>query len=92
MKNLQEIKDTYAKEQGYEDWEDLRIELYGDARQLRIEEFMDEICIRTQKAYGETIKESVSTFIESDLTVNDIFIDDYVNIISKITNPENLIR
>ena len=90
MKNLQEIKDTYAIEHGYEDWVELVIinELQSD----RLDKHWTEICIRAQKAYGETIKESVSTFIESDLTVNDIFIDDYVNIISKITNPENLIQ
>lgn len=90
MKTLLEIKNNYAQEQGYEDWKGLQ----SDCRHLsgKMESHMDKICIRAQKAYGEKIKESVSTFIESDLTVNDIFIDDYVNIISKITNPENLIR
>lgn len=90
MKTLQEIKNTYAIEQGYEDWEHLLRKNYWNDGDIELH--MDEICIRAQKAYGEKIKESVSTFIESDLTVNDIFIDDYVNIISKITNPENLIR
>lgn len=88
MGTLLDIKNTYAQEQGYEDWEQLNM-LSG---RKEINEHIDEICIRAQKAYGETIKESVSTFIKSDLTVNDIFIDDYVNIIIKITNPENLIR
>lgn len=88
--NLTDIKNTYAQEQGYEDWVDLAI--YHELKADRLDKHWQEICIRAQKAYGEKIKESVSIFIESDLTVNDIFIDDYVNIISKITNPENLIR
>lgn len=88
--NLTDIKNTYAQEQGYEDWVDLAI--YHELKADRLDKHWQEICIRAQKAYGEKIKESVSIFIESDLTVNDIFIDDYVNIISKITNPENLIK
>ena len=86
---IKTLKNTYAKEQGYEDWRELQ---FHSRNPREIESYMNEICIRAQKAYGEKIKESVSIFIESDLTVNDIFIDDYVNIISKITNPENLIR
>ena len=86
--NLQTIKDTYAKEQGYEGWEDLRIEFYGDARPLRIEEFMNEICIRAQKAALEKAAENGVAYKAA-----------YPNNTSKavvekdsITNPENLIR
>ncbi|QNS40172.1 hypothetical protein H0S70_07095 [Chryseobacterium manosquense] len=88
MKTLQEIKNNYAQEHGCKDWQDLIMKTWSDDV---MEKYYDEICIRAQKEYGEKIKESVSIFIESDLTVDDIFIDDYVNIISKITDPENLI-
>lgn len=86
MKNLQEIKDTYAQEQGYEDWEDLRIEFYGDARPLRIEEFMDEICIRSQKAALEKAADN-SWINGSEFSRCGCEIDS-----TSITNPKNLIR
>ena len=76
MKTLLEIKNNYAQEQGYDDWDDLRIEFYGDARPLRIEEFMDEICIRAQKVALEKAAE---------------YFDMYWNK-SVITNEENLVR
>ena len=88
--DLQTLKNNYAQEHGYEDWADLAI--HHELKADRLDQHWTEICIRAQKEYGEKIKESVSIFIESDLTVDDIFIDDYVNIISKITDPENLIQ
>lgn len=88
--SLSKLKNHYAKEQGYEDWTELVI--FNELNADKLDRHCTAICILAQKAYGEKIKESVSIFIESDLTVNDIFIDDYVNIISKITNPKNLIR
>ena len=91
MKTLETIKNTFAQEQGYEDWADLyrRAGYYDETNFFKHE---DAVFILAQKAALENIKKNVSEFIESDLTVDDIFIDDYVNIISKITNPENLIR
>lgn len=65
MKTLQEIKNNYAQEHGYEDWEGLRIEFYGDARPLRIEGFMDEICIRAQKVALENAAESRNKFFRT---------------------------
>ena len=74
--DLQTLKDTYAQEQGYEDWKELREELYGNVPELRIEEYMNEICIRAQKAALEKAAE---------------YFDMYWNK-SAITNPDNLIR
>ena len=47
MKNLQEIKNTYAIEQGYEDWVDLAI--HHDLKADRLDQHWTEICIRAQK-------------------------------------------
>ena len=69
--DLQTLKNNYAQEQGYEDWRELQE--FHSRNPREIESHMNEICIRAQKAYGDKIKESVSIFIESDLTVNDIF-------------------
>ena len=88
MKNLQEIKDTYAQEQGYEDWKELREELYGNVPELRIEKYMDEICIRSQKEALEKAAENVKMGYTS------IFSNDMKLVVDRtsITNPENLIR
>ena len=88
MKNLQEIKDTYAQEQGYEDWKELREELYGNVPELRIEKYMDEICIRAQKVALEKAAENVKMGYTS------IFSNDMKLVVDRtsITNEENLIR
>lgn len=87
MKNLQEIKNTYAIEQGYEDWTGLRDENanYG----YDMEMHMDEICIRAQKLALEKAAKNVDsdyTFAYSSER------NRYDEVISSITNPENLIR
>ena len=82
--DLQTLKNNYAQEQGYTDWNDLRIEFYGDARVLRIEEFMNEICIRAQKVALEKAAENAK--IEMDLQTYWYFVNK-----ESITDPENLI-
>ena len=87
--DLQTLKNNYAQEQGYEDWKELREELYGNVPELRIEEYMDEICIRAQKAALENAAENVDsedTFAYS----SERNMYDYVE--KSITDPENLIQ
>ena len=62
---LQEIKDTYAKEQGYEDWKELMEELYGNVPELRIEKYMDEICICAQKEALEKASENATMLFDA---------------------------
>ena len=93
METLETLKNNYAQEQGYEDWEELRRELYGDMPKLRIEEYYDEICIRAQKAALKKVKERLERKIEltSEMGMereNWAFSQSY----RIITNPENLIR
>lgn len=56
MKSLQEIKNTYAIEQGFPDWEGLQC----DCQHLcgEMEDHMDEICIRAQKAADNELIEN----------------------------------
>ena len=79
--NLETIKNTYAQEKGYEDWKELREELYGYMTELRIEAYMDEICIRTQKLALEKAAENVWNNGGEDVE----------KICPSITNAENLI-
>ena len=86
--NLQTIKDNYAQEQGYDDWEQLDI-LSG---QEEITKHIDEICIRAQKAALEKAAERLERKIElpSEMGIgkkNWVFAQSYII----ITNPENLI-
>lgn len=80
MKTLQEIRENYAKENGFADWEQLDM-LAG---RQEINEHIDEICIRAQK---EALEKASDNLMYK--TVNDRFavIDR-----TSITNPENLIR
>lgn len=83
MKTLQEIKDKYAIEQGYKDWESIR-----NKPGYVVESHMDEICIRAQKEALEKAAENVKMGYTS------IFSDDMKLVVDRrsITNPENLIR
>lgn len=85
MKTLETLKNTYAKEQGYEDWKELRKELYGDMPELRIEAYMDEICIRAQKEALENAEDNACNSLE-------LYNYEYETLSKAITNPENLIR
>ena len=99
MKNLQEIKDTYAQEQGYEDWKELREELYGNVPELRIEKYMDEICIRAQKAAlekaaGKSEVQHHNTRTGTKTHASGMGGNGQVYTVNttSITDPENLIR
>ena len=86
MKNLQEIKEKYAIEQGYEDWGEFSRN--GMRVVYDMEMHMDEICIRSQKVALEKAAENVKMGYTS------IFSNDMKLVVDRtsITNPENLIR
>lgn len=91
MKTLQEIKEKYAIEQGYEDWEHLTNDMQPHSN-IYLEQAMDEICIRSQKEALEKASENAKT---KTLTIQgqDGYIHYYKVIdLTSITNPENLIR
>ena len=82
MKNLQEIKNTYAQEQGYDDWEQLERRTWSD-EQMGI--YWQEICIRAQKVALEKAAEKGCDSLE-------LFNSEYEILSKAITNPENLVR
>lgn len=55
MKTLQEIKNQYAQEQGYDDWESIQFDTLSEGEEM--EDHMNEICIRAQKAALENAAE-----------------------------------
>ena len=82
MGTLLDIKNTYAQEQGYEDWH----ELYMLTDSIMIFQMhMNEICIRAQKLALENAVENAK--IEMDLQTDWYFLNK-----ESITNEENLIR
>ena len=82
MKTLQEIKNHYAQEQGYEDWEDL---IEDNWKTILMESHMNEICIRAQKLALEKAAENA--------TMNfDFQLDWHVINKESIINENNLIR
>ena len=80
--DLQTIKNNYAQEQGYEDWEDL---IEDNWKTILMESHMNEICIRAQKLALENAVENAK--IEMDLQTDWYFVNK-----ESITNEENLIR
>ena len=82
MGTLLDIKNTYAQERGYEDWH----ELYMLTDSIMIFQMhMNEICIRAQKAYRDNILQKIHNISFAHNAV-------YIETLSSITNPENLIR
>lgn len=94
MKTLQEIKEKYAIEQGYEDWTELVIinELNAD----KLDRHWTEICIRAQKEALEKAAENAEiTCSRKTTNCKQCYGGGCENpIVEKesITNPENLIR
>lgn len=90
--NIELLKNTYAQEQGYEDWDQYFVRHFVASSTSRtsaltvLEIAMDEICIRAQKAYGEKAAEN-SRINGSEFSRCGCEIDR-----ASITNPENLIR
>lgn len=101
MKTLQEIKNEYAQEQGYDDWQAFVYEYgeenpdwhdYGQAHPNNFHKHMDEICIRAQKVALEMAAENVKMLAtDFNCDCGQTHTDWNVNKES-ITNPENLIR
>lgn len=73
METLETLKNNYAQEQGYESWSEIMF--LNNRNPIAIENHMNEICIRAQKAVLEKASE---------------YFDMHWNKTS-ITNPENLI-
>lgn len=88
MKTLQEIRENYAKENGFADWEQLDM-LAG---RQEINEHIDEICIRAQKLVLENAAENARTKTVTVQGQDEYIHDDEVVDRTSITNPENLIR
>ena len=83
METLQEIKEKYAIEQGFPDWDDLwHAHIY---ELLDFEIVMNEICIRAQKAALEKAAEKGCDSLE-------LFNSEYDILSKAITNEQNLIR
>lgn len=82
--NLETIKNNYAQEQGYDNWEAF-LNYYGGRHPEWFDQHWTEICIRAQKAALEKAAERV---------MNDGCPWDHTYGVHKesITNPENLIR
>lgn len=79
---LNTLKNNYAQEQGYEDWDDL---IEDNWKTILMELHMNEICLRAQKAALERVAESARVQMDSQT-------DWYGVDRTSITNPENLIR
>lgn len=93
--DLQTLKNTYAQDKGYEDWDDL---WYAHIHKLLdFEIVMDDICLRAQKAALENAAENAVTTIEEyyvgevaghiGMMADRVIIDR-----CSITNEQNLIR
>ena len=107
MKTLQEIKDKYAIEQGYEDWEYLLRKNYWNDGDIELH--WTEICIRAQKEALEKAAKSGNRFfktaemrdLETQLSKEEISYSRMIEIINEkadvfyrtsIPNEQNLIR
>lgn len=81
MKTLETLKNTYAQEQGFPDWEGLQADCYGTNE---LEDHMNEICIRAQKSALE--KAGNNAKLKRINNEQFIIVDR-----ASITNKENLI-
>lgn len=93
MKNLQEIKDTYAQEQGYEDWTELVI--INGLNADKLDRHWTAICIRAQKVALEKAAENAEITCSRKTThCKQCYGGGCENPIvdcTSITNPENLL-
>lgn len=60
--DLQTLKNNYAQEQGYEDWEDL---IEDNWKTILMESHMNEICIRAQKIALEKAAENATMLFDA---------------------------
>ena len=101
MKTLQEIKNNYAQEQGYEDW-DTFLNYYGGRHPEWFDQHWTEICIRAQKKALEKAAENaeihrlnlVSGYKFTGKNTVNLSGERTIFSIHKesITNPENLVQ
>lgn len=88
---LQEIKDNYAKEQGYLDWDDLCYyyeldpELSTIDKKENIDRHIDEVCILAQERALENASGLVDQFIGKGYLMNPL-------IKGAITDKSNLVK
>ncbi len=89
MKSLQEIKNNYAQEYGYEEWDSLwHAHIH---KLLDFEIIMDDICLIAQKAALENAAENVTTVHHANQSSYEI--ERAVHYTKhSITNKNNLIR
>ena len=80
--DLQTLKNNYAQEQGYEDWEDL---IEDNWKTILMESHMNEICIRAQKEALEKASENATMLF-------DAIYDWHAVNKESIINENNLIR
>lgn len=83
METLLEIKNNYAQKLGYKSWSEIMF--LNNRNPIAVENHMNEICIRAQKAALEKAAENAK--IEMDLQTDWYFVNK-----ESITDPENLIR
>lgn len=100
MKTLENLKNTYSQEQGYDDWEAF-LNYYGGRHPEWFDQHWQEICIRAQKALKHPIYTRIDHYKElAEKHKDDAYnnrkytykaagLEDALRI---ITNPENLIR
>ena len=81
--DLQTLKNTYAKEQGYEDWNEFH-DFNDHCYPSVFDKHWREICIRAQKAALEKAADYLQQCSCS-------LYSDYKSQKMQITNPENLI-
>lgn len=82
--DLQTLKNNYAQEQGYEDWEAF-LNYYGSRHSEWFDQHWREICIRAQKLALEKAAENSTMLF-------DAVYDWHAVNKESITNEENLIR
>lgn len=99
--DLQTIKNDYAQEQGYANWDDLWGRYVFAGMEQKMQDSWTEICIRAQKALKHPIYARIDYYKElAEKHKDDAYnnrkytykaagLEDALRI---ITNPENLIR
>lgn len=86
LQTLNTLKNLYAQEMGYKSWSEIMF--LNNRNPIAVENHMNEICIRAQKAALEKAAENVKTKKTGN---SGSYFDASVDRTS-ITNPENLIR
>ena len=98
MKTLQDIKNQYAQEHGYEDWKTF-LNYYGGRHPEWFDQHWTEVCIRAQKVALDNAADSAkvqyyNTRTEKKESASAMGNKGQVYSVDRtsITNPKNLIR